>query len=454
MRDSDNANAREDDSLSPAPVNASEKTTANEVDIADKGQVAEVTPVAEEIESESPVSAEIVNEQSSVAERPKYMFWITILLLAGALSAFSFATGSGNPARSSVSQSGWLSVWQNTPNFKFLVTFFLIAACLVLTVSSRDFASTWTNVRRVLESGVFYFFAGLGLILYAKQGTDAAEHPSITFILAMLGVAIMLFGTGSQAAGAIATMGSNLPALPNKDGPVVAAEEPVGTNDSPMKDWTPLKANAVIAGGAAVLTAIFGFGVIHYADDIPGVFRDYSGYNRVMIRPCLAAAPGSCTETDISTFMEAKNLSLTDYSVSAENADGRELFIRKEDKTIQILALKDEMRSGSYISLRFDRIRDAPLGTLLASSISVDVPIAASNDDVSASGCDRGSGHGATRCRLSKTANASFNRDDNTSLVTFTLDFSGGVKSDSLSVQTTHFDPMLNAVKPVTIELQ
>ncbi|MBY3030575.1 hypothetical protein HF265_15900 [Rhizobium leguminosarum] len=395
---------------------------------------------------------ETADQSPSVAEPPKYLFWATILLLAGALSVFSFATGLGNLTKSTAAQSGWLSIWQNTPNFKFLVTFFLIAACLGFIVSCRDFSSAWANVRRVLESGVFYFFAGLGLLLYAKQGTDAAEHPSITFILAMLGVAIMLFGTGSQAAGAIATAGGTLPTIPSKASDVAATEEAASAGTPSSGDWSPFKANAVIAGGAAVLTAIFGFGVIHFADKIPGVFQDYGGYNRIMIRPCLADASRSCTETDISSFTVAKNLSLADYSVSAENADGRELFIRKEDKTIQVLALKDELRSGQYISLRFDRIGNAPIGILLAPSVSVDVPVA--NDrQGSPSGCATDPATAASRCRLSKTDNGSFNRDDNTSLVTFTLDLSGRVQPDK-GVQTTQLDPTSKAVKPVSYDLQ
>ncbi|MDK4741299.1 hypothetical protein PH547_20635 [Rhizobium sp. CNPSo 3464] len=447
MRDTDNANAREDGTPLPGVGDARESIVSS------KGEFAADDPAVggTQAAGDSAVGGTQAAGGSGEAVARKPVSWPTILVLAGVLSLFSFATGFEDSHQPVGAQSILLSMWHNTPNLRFLLTFFLISACLGLTALSQNFASAWANVRRVLESGVFYFFAGLALLLYAKQGTDAAEHPSITFILAMLGVAIMLFGTGSQAAGAIATGSGTLPSLPKNGSDAATLEQAVGGNAAPAGDWSPFKANAVIAGGAAVLTAIFGFGVIQYADKIPGVFTDYGTYSRVMIRPCLAAASGSCTETDINSFIEA-NLSLGDYSVSAQNADGRELFVRKENKTIQILALKDDMRSGRYISLKFDRVRDAPPGTLLASSVSVEVPLFDVNKSLG-DGCVTGSGV-VTRCRLSPTDNASTNRSDKLELVTFALDLSGGAQPGSVSVQTAHFDPMSNAVKPVTIQLQ
>lgn len=490
MRDGENLNAREDGDQPETPAIKGRDAPAQEVYTAVEGQVevtqgtdkADVTPATEIVEgtigtekTEVP-SVTHKNDATTVVEKaevesiepdqtanpqfrgsgapPNYLFWTAVLLIAGALSVFAFATGSVTQGKSDSLQSGWLSIWHNTPNFKFLVTFFLIAASLGFTVSCRDFSSAWTNVRRVLESGAFYFFAGLGLLLYAKQGTDAAEHPSITFILAMLGVAIMLFGTGSQATGAIATAGGSLPSLPKKANDVAVTEETTSGGGTSSGDWGPFKANAVIAGGAAVLTAIFGFGVIHFAKDIPVVFRDYGGYNRIMIRPCLGDRSRSCTDNDISSFTLAKNLSLSNYSVSAENADGRELFIRKEEKTIQILALENELRSGGYITLSFDRIGEPPAGALLATSVSVSVPVAIDEKQSPSKGCTPEAAAGLSYSRLCKTNNPSFNREDNTSLATFTLDLAGGVQPEEVSVQTTQADPTSKTAIPVSLNLK
>ncbi|NKK92920.1 hypothetical protein GFL95_17045 [Rhizobium leguminosarum bv. viciae] len=463
-----NANAREDDtSLPGAGGGSGGSTPIVEEEIAAGSASSVAKPAAPQAQSEpfeviaasedgkeNTVRSEVF-ELTTPLSAPgsgwrKLFFWVTILILAAALSMFSFATGYPDPK---ATESAQLSIWHNAPNFSFLIIFFLIAACLALTAFSRDFLSAWTNLRGVLESGVFYFFAGLALLLYAKQGTDAAEHPSITFILAMLGIAIMLFGTGSQAAGAIATGGgtlAKLPSIPPKDGEVVAAEE-TPSSTTTTGDWSPVKANAVIAGGAAVLAAVFGVGVILFSDRIPGVFEDYGGYNKVMIRPCIAAGSGACTDQDIHSFSISKNMSLADYSIRAESAYGNQLFIRKENKTIQILGFKDDIRGSKYISLKFDRIGPAPPGTV--DSVEVDVPTALPPDSTP-DGCATSSGGVTTRCRLFKTDSNFGNHIDKISLATFILDLSVDKKPEGISVDAGSYDPKSNSVKPLKLDLQ
>ncbi|RWE78122.1 hypothetical protein [Mesorhizobium sp.] len=379
-----------------------------------------------------------------------YWMWIAIVVAAMAVSIFAF--GTGYPSSVAVDSSVF-SFFHNSPNIPFLLIFVTSISFLSLAAFSRDFDSAWKKVQLVLESGAFYFFSGLALIMYAKQASDTAEHPSITFILAMLGIAIMLFGTGSHATGALATSGSNLPSLqtatvdPKVDGAI--------SNPTTQNDWTPFKANAVIAGGAAVLAVIFGFGVIYFKDSIPQVFRNNGDYYRVALRPCVAAAAGTCNEEDIDSFLNLPDVSLADYSISATNADGRELYVRRENKSIQVLAFDDDLRSGHSIFLRFNLLNNAIIQTnanianLLERSFSLNVPIAGNGEAV----CAKGTLPTPT-CRLARAGNASSNREDNITLVTYTVDFSVDRQSlGPVSIQAMRTDQD-SKLKEVTIQLK
>lgn len=149
-----------------------------------------------------------------------------------------------------------------------------------------------------LQSPPFYFFFGLVLLITAFITTYAQLNSSLTFLVAMLGVAILLYGTGSQAAGTFgwgAGGGANEAkqlldsylAKPPADRTepeleqVQASVERMGSASS-----TSAIANVAIAGGAAVLAAFFGWGVLERSERIRQVFRDYDQYSLVRLEFC------------------------------------------------------------------------------------------------------------------------------------------------------------------------
>jgi hypothetical protein len=169
----------------------------------------------------------------------------------------------------------------------------------------------FSRLNDALQSPPFYFFFGCFLLVVAFVTSEAELNTSLTFLVAMLGVAILLYGTGSQAAG---SFGSN-PELParllkeNAHGasppisetpaaePVVVPPAATTTSPAPSGAISATAANLVIAGGAAVLTAFFGWGVIKYQGDIRQVFRDHDRYTKVRIEFCDAALT-DCRDPD------------------------------------------------------------------------------------------------------------------------------------------------------------
>jgi hypothetical protein len=275
------------------------------------------------------------------------------------------------------------------------------------------FDQIWERLDRILQSGAFYFFAGLGMLLYAFQASNAQEHPSLTFLIAMLGFAIMLFGTGSQAAGAIATSGARLPRVSEArgtDAPETGAAPEAGEPAAPSAkmqamlkaiadgnarpsdaekaqalgqlepiakaaaaeldaakraarpagaDWTPVKANAAIAGGAAVLTAIFGVGVIHFSEKIRDVFNDFERYEIVSLQACSGypdPTTGALVCNPGQDFLS--ELKLDNYAVRAVNARGVAVPIWQDGKRINILVFRNDLRTGRMIRLVANRLDD------------------------------------------------------------------------------------------------
>lgn len=256
------------------------------------------------------------------------IFLATVALLIGISLLLARLSGG---SRQDTSSGGLLYL-----SIGLLIVASAAAAAVIIVAflhSITNFNTFWSQVERVLQSGVFYFFAGLALLVSAIYATNTHEHPSLTFLIAMLGVAIMLFGTGSQAAGSIASSGAPLPSpsdavvssrnpgtapregadggtpvqgdLGRKSnanpGPGPAGEVVAAASDGPSRvrdavsDWSPVKANAAVAGGAAVLTALFAWGVIHYRSDIRNVFSDSDDYARLQIDTC-ASRQSDCSD--------------------------------------------------------------------------------------------------------------------------------------------------------------
>ncbi|MER8542575.1 hypothetical protein NKH17_24575 [Mesorhizobium sp. M1334] len=123
-----------------------------------------------------------------------------------------------------------------------------------------------------------------------------------------------MYGTGAQEVG---TFGSNpelaaqlLQVREEAKATVTRLVEPVEGGEAPQpkapdgpaialpKAISPGAANLVVAGGAAVLTAFFGRGVITYQNQIRQVFRDYDQYTKVRLE-FYDAAVNECTDPNV-----------------------------------------------------------------------------------------------------------------------------------------------------------
>jgi len=279
-------------------------------------------------------------------------------------------------------------------------------------------------IGQFLQSGTFYFFAGLTLLLYAahvQQESSTSLHPSLLFLLAILGVAILLFGTGSQSKGAIATGGAALPSSSENDGvaasgksdvvlppdhPAVLAEESIKTVQSDIMaanakatdsekaaglgaavdpanvavkaaeaarlaaskmassppstvggDWGPVKANAAVAGGAAVLAAIFGWGIIHFSPDIRKVFSRDDNYEKIYISACAAYKP-VCNLDELPKDSTLSEFTLGDYEISASMDNGTPIPMVRDDRRIRLVLLSEDTRNSKYFWLTIKRSRN------------------------------------------------------------------------------------------------
>jgi hypothetical protein len=103
------------------------------------------------------------------------------------------------------------------------------------------------------KSGFFFILLGCGFLYFAYRVLYHV-HPTFVFILALLGMSIVLFGTGTQSLGS-------------------------GEFTEP---GSKAKAKFYLAGGAGVLAGLFGFGAVMGSDKIVKVFQDSSGYALVV----------------------------------------------------------------------------------------------------------------------------------------------------------------------------
>ncbi len=140
------------------------------------------------------------------------------------------------------------------------------------------------------RSGFFFILLGCGF-LYFAYNVLYHVHPTFVFILALLGLSIVLFGTGTQSLGS-------------------------GEYSGPGS----AKAKFYLAGGAGVLAGIFGFGAVLGSEKIERVFANSSGYALVVF--------------DISNPAGSK---LQQAIVTTHLRDGRQLPVLIRDASIEVL---------------------------------------------------------------------------------------------------------------------
>jgi len=108
---------------------------------------------------------------------------------------------------------------------------------------------------RFCSSGIFFILLGVGLLVAAYVGLAIGVHSSFSFVLVVLGVAILLFGTGTQGMGKLE---SNTAAA---------------------------RYNVAIAGGAGVLALAIGFGMVKFGPEMQRAFDVETRYVVATLRP-------------------------------------------------------------------------------------------------------------------------------------------------------------------------
>ena len=142
------------------------------------------------------------------------------------------------------------------------------------------------------KSGFFFILLGCGFLYFAYRVLYHV-HPTFVFILALLGLSIVLFGTGTQSLGS-------------------------GEFSDP---GSQAKAKFYLAGGAGVLAGIFGFGAVLGSEKIERVFANSSGYALVVFE--IRNPAGS---------------KLQHATVTTHLKDGRQLPVLVRDTSIEVLA--------------------------------------------------------------------------------------------------------------------
>jgi len=162
-------------------------------------------------------------------------------------------------------------------------------------------APTYLELKKFLKSSLFYVFLGI-IFLVASHLLQYAVQSAFLFLIAILGVALLLYGTGTQA---------------------------IGSSDS-----TKIKVS--MAGGAGVLALILGYAIVEKRKEIREVFKYTPEYGILTI-----------------TNEDVKNLDFEkDYDVIAESRSGAKLPLWRKLKTIEIVVRLDEYENESWVVLR------------------------------------------------------------------------------------------------------
>jgi hypothetical protein len=185
-----------------------------------------------------------------------------------------------------------------------------------------EFKSFFSSPAFFILLGGFFIYCGLVLL--------DQTHSAFVFILAILGISMILFGTGSQA--------------------VAAADLPSATAG---------KINLSIAGGAAALAAIFGYGTVYLAPGIHDFFKRTVDYGFLELSTRNSPIP---------------NLNLDELTVTANFADGRPLHVWKRTSQVQIMVPRYSKHGSSVVTVTISgpRIPISAPGGLLSTPYTID----------------------------------------------------------------------------------
>ena len=224
-----------------------------------------------------------------------------------------------------------------------------------------------------MQSPPFYFFFGCLMLIAAFVCTEVRYNSSLTFLIAMLGVAIMLYGTGSQAAGTFGAGNPSASALLARSKGPVNGKEPVQPDDGappePSQIGVPNAStprisapmNVAIAGGAAVLSAFFGWSVLTYAPGIRQVFRDDDQYTIVKVELCDSSV-STCRDPSFGTNRSRDELGKTSLvppqamdqllkEAYLETSFGHRAYARKDGKILEFIVFDRDLTDGDDVRL-------------------------------------------------------------------------------------------------------
>jgi hypothetical protein len=122
-------------------------------------------------------------------------------------------------------------------------------------ISLANPPSSQTGSQAFFSSGIFFIALGVALLIAAYVGLAIGVHTSFSFVLVVLGVAIMLFGTGTQGVGKLES------------------------------NTTTAQYNIALAGGAGVLALAIGFGMVEFGPQMQRAFGVETRYVVVALRP-------------------------------------------------------------------------------------------------------------------------------------------------------------------------
>ena len=152
---------------------------------------------------------------------------------------------------------------------------------------SGNIALVFEALKAFFGSPFFFILLGIGFLLATYYYMDRT-HPTFLFLLAILGVSIVLYGTGTQG---------------------------VGT-----AQFKEVPVTVFVAGGAGVLAAVVGLGVVWQGERIQTVFSRARQFGLVILEN------NSGVKRNLNRLY-----------ISAKAQDGRDLHLISTDTKVQIL---------------------------------------------------------------------------------------------------------------------
>jgi hypothetical protein len=175
-----------------------------------------------------------------------------------------------------------------------------------------------------------------------------------------------------------------------------AAIASIGSVTKSPGDWGPVKANAAVAGGAAVLAALFGWGIIHYSPGIKQVFSLEDHYERVFISAC-AAYKAVCSLDELPKDSALSEFTLSDYDISIYMDSGTPIPFIREDRRIRLVLLSEDTRNSSFFWLKIKRSKNGE-GTEFRKELTL--PVKLGTKERGSSNCASFEGTSGQSCPL------------------------------------------------------